>query len=80
MPLFIPSAACTVASEILGRPAYGGADSLHFAEELSLFMGEAAHAEFEQKYYEDTAALARALRVDIVRDTCTKYIRNDRGD
>ena len=69
MPLMIPTVACTVASEILGRPAHTGADSLHFAEELALFQGEAAHAEFEEKLIQDTAALAKALRVDIIRET-----------
>jgi hypothetical protein len=72
LPLFIPTVACTVASEILGRPAFTGADSLHFQEEYALSLGEAAHAEFEHKYTEDTVALARALRVDIVRNTWRK--------
>jgi len=69
MPFYIPTVSCTVASEILSRPVFTGADSLHFHEELAIYRGEAAHKEFEEKYYEDTVDLHRALRVDIVRDT-----------
>ena len=68
LPLFIPTIASDVASEILGRPVITGADSLHFYEELSLFHGAEAHAEFEEKLVADTADLMRALRVDVVRE------------
>jgi len=69
LPLYIPTVACTVASEILGREAVTGADSLHFAEEKALCQGKDAYEEFEGRYYQDTADLHRALRVDIVRVT-----------
>ena len=69
LPLYIPTVASGVASEILGRPVITGADSLHFYEELSLFHGADAHAEFEEKLVADTADLLRALRVDVVRET-----------
>lgn len=69
MPFFVPTVACTVASELLGRSALGGADSLHFKEELSLFLGKNAHEEFEQQYFEDAVAVARKLRADVIRET-----------
>ena len=69
LPLYIPTVACSTASEILSRNVFTGADSLHFQEELSLFRGSDAHKEFEEKYYEDIVDLNRVLRVDIVRDT-----------
>jgi len=72
LPLFIPTVACSVASEILGRRACTGADSLHFAEELSLSYGKSAHEDFEQQYTEDTVALTRALRADVIRNTWRK--------
>ena len=78
MPFMVPAIACTVASEILGRPTYGGTDSIHFAEELSLYYGDSAHAEFEEKYIEDAAALAKALRVDIVREVWRMKNRPDK--
>jgi len=68
-PLYIPTVSCSVASEILGHIALTGADRLHFEEELSLFRGPSAHAEFEEKLISDTEELMRALRVDIVRET-----------
>jgi len=68
-PLYIPTVACSVASALLGRPVFTGADSLHFQEELHLAKGEAAHREFVDKMIEDTVELLRHLRVDIVRQT-----------
>lgn len=69
MPLYIPTTACSVASEILDYEAHTGGDSLHFKEEYSWTEGPNAHDEFVHKYREDTMALARALGVDVVRDT-----------
>lgn len=69
LPLYIPTVACTVASEILGRNAVTGADSLHFAEELALCQGKDAYEDFEGRFYQDSADLYRALRVDVVRVT-----------
>ena len=68
LPIYFTAVACSVASEILGREAHTGADSLHFKEELSLFYGEQAHREFEEKHLEDVTDLWRALGVDIVRE------------
>ena len=67
MPLFIPTVSCTVASEILGRPALGGTESLHFKEEKARFYGKDALDDFEGRYYEDVVAIYSALRVDIIR-------------
>lgn len=69
MPLYIPTVACSVASELLGYPAHTGGDSLHFKEECSWTLGESAHDEFVHKYREDTLALARKLGVDVARET-----------
>ena len=69
VPFYVPTFACSVASAILGRPALGGADSLHFKEEKARFLGDAALEEFEGQYFEDTAAIARKLRIDITRET-----------
>lgn len=68
LPLYVPTVACSVASQILGYEAHTGGDSLHFKEEYSWTQGPAAHDEFVQKYREDTMALARALGVDVVRE------------
>lgn len=68
MPFYCPTVACSVASEILGYPADTGADSLHFHEEKSWLDGEAAHAEFVEKFREDTIALNRKLNADIIRE------------
>ena len=67
-PVYFTAVACSVASAILGRPAYTGTDSLHFMEELSLFFGEQAHAEFEEKHLSDVTDLWRALDADAVRE------------
>ena len=68
-PLYIPSVANAVASEILGRECVVGTDSMRFHEELSIFQGAAAHREFEERFIEDSVDLARALRVDVLRET-----------
>ncbi len=69
MPFFFPTIACSVASEILGREAHTGGDSLHFKEEKSWLYGEQAHAEFVQKYQEDSLELHKRLGADIIRET-----------
>jgi len=68
LPVYFTAVACSVASEILGRDVSTGADSLHFKEELSIFLGEKAHAEFEEKHLEDVTDLWRALGADVVRE------------
>jgi hypothetical protein len=68
MPLYIPTVACSVASQILGYEVHTGGDSLHFKEEFSWTLGSDAHDEFVHKYRQDTMALARALGVDVVRE------------
>jgi len=72
LPLFIPTMACSVASEILGYPAITGGESIHYKEQKARFEGECAFREFEDCYYHDTFKLAKALNVDIVRDTWRK--------
>ena len=67
-PLYIPTMACSVASQILGYDAHTGGDSLHFKEEFSWTQGGNAHDEFVHKYREDTMSLAKALGADVVRE------------
>jgi Uroporphyrinogen decarboxylase (URO-D) len=69
VPFYFPTIACTVASELLGRPVDAGADSLHFKEELSWFSGDDAHAEFVDRHQRDAIALNLHLRADVVRET-----------
>jgi len=69
VPFYFPTIACTVASELLGRPVDAGADSLHFKEELSWFSGEDAHAAFVDRHQRDAIALNLFLRADVVRET-----------
>jgi hypothetical protein len=63
----MPAIACSVASEILGRPAHTGTGSLRYAEVAAWADGEAAHAEFEAQMIEDVVAIHRALDVDVLR-------------
>ena len=69
MPFYFPTVTCSVASELLGRKAISGGDSIHFYEEKSWLMGENAHDEFVAQYYEDTIAVHKILRADILRMT-----------
>jgi len=66
-PTYLPGIACSVASQILGRPAYTGTHSLHFAEVLAWWNGDAAHADFEAKLKEDLVAIHRMLDIDVYR-------------
>jgi hypothetical protein len=66
-PAYLTAMSCSVASEILGRPALSGTGSLHYAEVLAWWNGDAAHAEFEAKLAEDLLALHRALDLDVFR-------------
>ncbi|MEI8312796.1 MAG: uroporphyrinogen decarboxylase family protein [Verrucomicrobiota bacterium] len=66
-PTYIPGIACSVASQILGRKAYTGTHSLHYAEVLAWWNGEAAHAEFEAQLSEDLLSIHRALDIDVYR-------------
>ncbi|MFZ4694538.1 MAG: uroporphyrinogen decarboxylase family protein [Verrucomicrobiia bacterium] len=66
-PTYIPAISCSVASHLLGRPVYTGTASLHYAEVLAWWNGEAAHAEFEAKLAEDLVAIHRALDLDVIR-------------
>ena len=69
LPIYIPTVACTVAEQILGRPCHTGADSLHFKEEKALFLGQSAHEDFLAQYLRDITELYHILGVDVVRDT-----------
>jgi hypothetical protein len=66
-PRYVPGIACEVASRILGRKAYGGTGSLHYAEACAWTGGQAAHDEFEEALYRDLADLYRALDIDVFR-------------
>jgi hypothetical protein len=66
-PLHVPAIACSVASEILGRPAHTGTGSLRYGEVAAWADGEAAHADFEAQLIEDVVAIHRALDVDVLR-------------
>ena len=66
-PLHVPAIACSVSSIILGRPAHTGTGSLRYAEVAAWAEGEAAHAEFEARLFEDVVAVTRALDVDVLR-------------
>jgi hypothetical protein len=79
LPFYFPTIACSVASEILGRPVYSGGDSLHFAEERSWLQGVAAHDEFVQRYREDAIELNRKLGADLVRQTWRSSARPTRA-
>lgn len=66
-PRYVPAIACQVASELLGRKAYAGTGSLHFAEADAWCKGDAAHEDFQEQLYEDLAELYRALDIDVFR-------------
>jgi len=64
-PAMLLGMACSVASQILGRRAYAGTTSLHWAEALAWSRGNAAHAEFEARLHQDLLDLHRALDLDV---------------
>jgi len=66
-PAYMPGIACSVASQILGRKAHTGTHSLHYAEVLAWWNGEAAHAEFEEQVSRDLVDIHRALDIDVCR-------------
>lgn len=66
-PTYIPAIACDVTSRILGRPAFSGTGSLHYAEVRAWAQGDAAHADFEAQFLDDISALYRALDIDVFR-------------
>jgi hypothetical protein len=78
LPIYFTAVACSVASEILGREVHTGADSLHFKEELALFLGSQAHVEFEEKHLEDVCELWRTLGVDVVREVWRRQMKPSR--
>lgn len=59
--------ACSVASQILGRKAHTGTHSLHYAEVLAWWNGDAAHAEFEAQLSEDLMEIHHAFDLDVYR-------------
>jgi len=76
-PTYIPAIACTVSSELLGRPARTGTGSLRYAEVAAWAQGEAAHAEFEARLVDDLVAIQRLLDVDVLRNP---WRMNERPD
>ena len=68
MPMYIPTIACSVASNILGKPVHTGRDSLQFYEELSWTQSENAHEDFVGAVQENIILLIRTLGTDILRE------------
>ncbi|MCL2646276.1 MAG: hypothetical protein FWD61_04620 [Phycisphaerales bacterium] len=66
-PTYLPAISCAVASKLLGRKAYGGTGSLHYAEVLAWARGEQAHQEFEEQLFQDMRDVQRALDIDVMR-------------
>jgi len=75
VPLFEQSIASDVASEILGREAFTGTTYLHYQEACAWAQGESAHAEFEERLYEDVIALGKALDLDMLHPPWRKSER-----
>lgn len=69
IPFYYPTIACSVGSQILGRPVNTGMDSMYFAEDCAYLKGVAAHREFVEKMQDDTIELYRILKADLVRET-----------
>jgi hypothetical protein len=67
MPTYLPAISCQVASALLGRKAYAGTGSLHYAEVLAWSRGKQAHDEFEAQFFEDLGELHRVLDIDVLR-------------
>ena len=66
-PRYVCGIACDVSSRILGRQAYTGTGSLHYAEADAWCKGDAAHEEFVEQVYRDLADVFRALDIDVFR-------------
>jgi len=66
-PRYIPAIACSVSSELLGRPAHTGTGSVRYSEVAAWADGASAHADFEAQLIADLVEVQRRLDVDILR-------------
>ncbi len=67
VPIFEQGIACSVASQILGRPAHTGSSSLWRAEAEAWMKGEQAHDEFVQQVEDDVFEVYEKLRMDAIK-------------
>jgi uroporphyrinogen decarboxylase len=74
-PTFLLAIACEVTSRILGRQAYSGSGSLHYAEVSAWAKGHAAHQEFEQQLDRDILEIHRVLDIDVFRPPWRMNVR-----
>lgn len=65
IPICQQGFASSVASAILGRPVHTGSTELHYEEALAWLKGEAAHADFVERIFQDTVALHRYFDFDL---------------
>jgi len=65
VPTYMPAINCEVASAILGRSAYAGTGSLHYAEVNAWADGEAAHTQFVAQLEQDLLDLHQVLDLDV---------------
>jgi uroporphyrinogen decarboxylase len=68
VPRFEQSIASDVASALLGREAFTGTVYMHYQEACAWCQGEAAHAEFLERLYQDVVATARLLKLDMLHE------------
>lgn len=66
LPCFEQSIASDVASSILGREAFCGTTLLHYQEAAAWMRGDEAHAEFEDRLYNDLLAITATLELDMI--------------
>jgi len=64
---FEQTIACSVASDILGRPAYTGGMALEYHEACAWWAGDNAHDAFINRVVDDTIEISNVLGFDMVR-------------
>ena len=64
---FEQTIACSVASDILGRPAYTGGMALEYYEACAWWAGDEAHDAFNHRVVDDTIEISNVLGFDMVR-------------
>jgi hypothetical protein len=72
VPIYQAGFSATMASQILGRPAYVGGGHAQYLESLARWNGEDAHQEYLARAWQDPVELCRKLELDVVR---TSYWR-----
>ncbi|MDP6153536.1 MAG: hypothetical protein QF785_09185, partial [Phycisphaeraceae bacterium] len=65
--VFEQTIACSVASDILGRPAFTGGMGLQYHHACAWWQGEEANQAFVQQVREDTVAISEVLGFDLIR-------------